>query len=276
MDVHDAFWELATGSAPPVPRSRGGADDDPLVPGGDFHRSASEDGPAYSPALNAFRLADYCRATRPPLARALPGLADAAVAAAARDLGEAADWSSYAFPLRRAPAPAAAPASAAEPAALDPEAASDASDAPDDADPAAGPASLRLSGRLAPGQYFIPMMLRYSERMDIGCFFLFVDLGPDIGCVLLRAKPIGTISDDSPRGSGRLVIWDDASYGCCSRCMRRLARVQVCADCRVAQFCARHCQKLDWERGHRAVCRYLGLHSALESTDDPRDDEAIA
>ncbi|KAI8924233.1 hypothetical protein BC831DRAFT_466366 [Entophlyctis helioformis] len=118
------------------------------------------------------------------------------------------------------------------------------------------PQDLVFEGKLAPHQYHVPMMLRYSERMDLGSYLLYINLDDNRGGVLLRAKPLGTVSETSPHGSGRIILWDERSYGCCARCSKRLARVQ---------YCTRHCQKLDWEAGHRAVCRSLGLYAASDA-----------
>ena len=91
-------------------------------------------------------------------------------------------------------------------------------------------------GRLARGQEWILMLLRYSEKMDMGTFFIFLegtrgadcnavrnDAGSGLrkGAVLLRCKPA--------RG-GKVVVWDAMRYGVCDLCNTRLGRVQVCAD----------------------------------------------
>ncbi|KAJ3295479.1 hypothetical protein HK104_002618 [Borealophlyctis nickersoniae] len=77
------------------------------------------------------------------------------------------------------------------------------------------------NGRLAKGQDSVLMLLRYSEKMDIGSFLLYVELSNRRGAVLLRIKP----TDD-----GRVVMWDSTVYGTCEKCRTRLSRVQVCAD----------------------------------------------
>lgn len=53
----------------------------------------------------------------------------------------------------------------------------------------------------------VPIMLRYSERMDLGSFLLHLTLSS--GPVLLRAKPIGIQSNSLCTGSGKVVLWDE-------------------------------------------------------------------
>ncbi|KAJ3037807.1 hypothetical protein HDV00_001308 [Rhizophlyctis rosea] len=97
------------------------------------------------------------------------------------------------------------------------------------------------SGRLAKGQEWLPMMLRYSEKMDMGTYFVFLEgnrgcaeregggggggegdkAGLKKGAVLLRCKPAS---------NGRVVVWDSKMYAVCDWCKVRLVRVQVCAD----------------------------------------------
>jgi hypothetical protein len=99
------------------------------------------------------------------------------------------------------------------------------------------------------------MIQKYSERMDIGTFLFYCKL--PIGAILFRCKPIGNSSRIEP--DGKLVIWDDAVFGICSVCKLKLERLQVCADCRILQYCSKECQKLDWENGHKSICRSLAL-----------------
>ena len=117
------------------------------------------------------------------------------------------------------------------------------------------------SGRMAPGQTNIPIMLRQSERMDQGSFLLFHRL---ISCpsqfILLRVKPTGIQTHSRcETGNGKMVIWDTMSYGACSRCKVKLEKIQVCANCKVLQYCGRDCQRQDWESGHRDHCQDLAF-----------------
>ena len=101
-----------------------------------------------------------------------------------------------------------------------------------------------------------PMIFRFSERMDLGCFLIFLNLTG--GPLILRVKPIGQQMTAYDVGSG-LIIWDDQVYGTCTQCKAQLPRVQVCADCRVAQYCSRECQRMDWDADHKDICQHLGF-----------------
>ncbi|KAI8914370.1 hypothetical protein EDD86DRAFT_199175, partial [Gorgonomyces haynaldii] len=103
-----------------------------------------------------------------------------------------------------------------------------------------------------------PMILRYSERMDLGCFLIYLRLD-SVGPVLLRVKPIGSQETSWSVGDGRVIIWDEKIYGTCNMCQMVLPRVQVCADCRIAQYCSRICQRKDWDIGHKNICKSLAF-----------------
>jgi MYND finger len=49
-------------------------------------------------------------------------------------------------------------------------------------------------------------------------------------------------------------------YGTCTACGSQLPKVQVCADCRIAQYCSRACQRNDWEKGHKDVCKSMAFN----------------
>ncbi|KAH6581907.1 hypothetical protein BASA50_009654 [Batrachochytrium salamandrivorans] len=302
MNVHDTFIELATGlpcnelgnlfcdsdeEGNSVASNSRNSSGDVIQPDSWFHRSAVEDSHQHSMALNSFKANEYFRVTRSPTVGGLDRLLDTSVSAAVADMSAM----SPPFHIRGvnsiSPGMTAYQAtvvaqssnritsspSLGPPSRLIPDQASDASLSTPEAK------VVKYSGRLAPHQYHIPMMLRYSERMDIGCFFIFLSLGDNRGSIVLRAKPVGVLSESSPCGNGKLVIWDDRAYGCCSRCQRRLLRVQVCADCRISQFCSRVCQKQDWDSSHRTVCRSLGLHAAAPTSDpheETHDDTVFA
>jgi hypothetical protein len=94
------------------------------------------------------------------------------------------------------------------------------------------------------------ILQRYSERMDMSTFLLFLKVHPEKN-ILLRCKPVGNIEDL------RVVIWDEYMFGYCEVCKQKLERNQVCADCKVVQYCSRECQKLDWVKGHKETCKGL-------------------
>lgn len=125
-------------------------------------------------------------------------------------------------------------------------------------------------GQLIQGQDFVPMMLRSSEKMDLGSFLIYYRFSwAHNKSVVLRVKPVGWVTDDKPLGDEKLVIWDSSLYGRCTVCKKRLDRVQVCADCRVAQYCSRECQKQDWSIRHRNECKKLAFHpNSVDDFDD--------
>ncbi|KAJ3272531.1 NADH dehydrogenase (ubiquinone) complex I, assembly factor 6 [Terramyces sp. JEL0728] len=55
-------------------------------------------------------------------------------------------------------------------------------------------------------QEYLSMMLRYSERMDIGSFLVY--LRHPYGNILFRCKPVGAYSAENPTGNGKLIVWD--------------------------------------------------------------------
>lgn len=84
-------------------------------------------------------------------------------------------------------------------------------------------------GQLLPGQKHIPMMLRYSDKMDLGAYLLLVRLRR--GAILLRMKPIGIQNQSrAETGDGLVVIWDAVVYGSCSFCKASLVKMQVCGN----------------------------------------------
>jgi hypothetical protein len=124
----------------------------------------------------------------------------------------------------------------------------------------------------------VPMMLRYSERMDLGCFLLFLNLD-SCGPIIFRIKPIGEQMSSSCKGNGSLILWDQEVYGTCTNCQLTLPRVQVCADCRVAQYCSRKCQRIDWEKGHKNICKSLAFviyNNGRNNEAGDEDDVALA
>ncbi|KAI8898714.1 hypothetical protein BC833DRAFT_588670 [Globomyces pollinis-pini] len=123
---------------------------------------------------------------------------------------------------------------------------------------------------LLDSQEHISMLLRYSERMDIGSYLHFIRLPS--GCVLFRCKPIGTETEEQTYGSGEIIVWDALIFGTCTLCSTRLLKLQVCADCRVTQYCSRDCQRKDWERGHRRVCKALGFHPIFSDVTNEDED----
>ncbi|KAI8915955.1 hypothetical protein EDD86DRAFT_197288 [Gorgonomyces haynaldii] len=104
-----------------------------------------------------------------------------------------------------------------------------------------------------------PRLFHYSETMDAGVFFIFLNL-ESIGKVLLRVKPIGTQEQICSTGNGNVIIWDEIMYGFCSHCNQCLPRVQVCADCKVEQYCKRKCQRQHWDEGHKEECKQLWFY----------------
>jgi hypothetical protein len=117
------------------------------------------------------------------------------------------------------------------------------------------------------------LLLRYSERMDIGTFHLFLSLptGPHV----FRCKPIGNQSTAGRHGSGRIVLWDASKFGTCSCCGKLLVRLQVCADCRVSQYCSKNCQQKDWE-DHKLLCKELAFLPQLPVVEDDDEEERDA
>jgi hypothetical protein len=103
----------------------------------------------------------------------------------------------------------------------------------------------------------IKMLTRYSERMDIGSFLLLLTLPS--GPTLFRCKPIGEQTKTRPFADGSIILWDCFVFGICSLCNSKLDRLQVCADCRVTQYCSRECQKRDWDNGHKQICKSLAF-----------------
>jgi hypothetical protein len=116
-------------------------------------------------------------------------------------------------------------------------------------------------------------LIRYSERMDIGSFLLYIPSRH--GNILLRCKPIGQGTKSRPHGTNRLVIWDYSHFGFCSVCNKKLDRLQVCADCRVIQYCSRDCQRKDWERGHKEKCPSLAFHPYIDISEESPDGESL-
>ncbi|KAJ8323844.1 hypothetical protein QVD99_007005 [Batrachochytrium dendrobatidis] len=297
MDVQDTFIELATGK-PCNSFETTTIDSDDVVdtqlaqvnaqPDACFHRSAIEDSHQHTMALNSFKLDEYFKVTRKPNVNGLDRLLASQVSATIADISMLAPPFNIHTPGPVVPGSPSTGSHSAHHSSIVPYSShADKSvlanthfkkshTFPTDA--VENVTLTEFSGKLIPNQYHIPMMMRYSERMDIGCFFVFINLGANRGSILLRAKPVGLLSDATPFGNGSLVLWDDRAYGCCSRCRRRLLRVQVCADCRIAQFCSRACQKHDWDSGHRTICRTLGLQYAISPADlimDPRNEPQI-
>jgi hypothetical protein len=117
------------------------------------------------------------------------------------------------------------------------------------------------------------LLLRYSERMDIGTFHLFLSL--PTGPHLFRCKPIGSQSTTDRHGSGRIVLWDASKFGTCSCCGKLLIRLQVCADCRVSQYCSKSCQQRDWEE-HKPLCKELAFSPLLPLVEEDEEEEGDA
>lgn len=222
MDNYDAFWELATGETKPLVTEESA---------GDLHPSAVDSNDqipkSQQPtAMNSFVPMEYARVTRPrPLSR------KASLQSSTSYVAVESQQSSERL-----------------------------SGSPVESQLSSTTVNSTRTGRLAPNQEYIPMMLRYSERMDIGSFLMYLDLGGERGSILLRGKPVGSVTDWKPFGNGKIIVWDVATYGCCSVCLKRLVRIQVCADCRVSQYCTRACQKKHWENGHRDQCRDLSFN----------------
>jgi hypothetical protein len=124
--------------------------------------------------------------------------------------------------------------------------------------------SMDISSFFEEDQDTFGMLLRYSERMDIGTFLLYLKLpsGPQ----LFRCKPIGFQTESEPP-CGKLVMWDAQMFGTCSYCQKRLTRLQVCADCRVSQYCSRTCQQKDWQV-HKPTCKELAFIPMIPPTID--------
>ena len=76
--------------------------------------------------------------------------------------------------------------------------------------------------------------------MDIGSFLFWIP-SPS-GCFLLRLKPTGIATKETPWGSTGLVMWDTSTFGFCNFCNVKLERLQVCGACRVFQYCSRDCK----------------------------------
>ncbi|TPX31775.1 hypothetical protein SmJEL517_g04951 [Synchytrium microbalum] len=104
--------------------------------------------------------------------------------------------------------------------------------------------------RLAAGQdpARIPVLVKWSEKWDVGTYFVWADLSAGRGAVLLRCKP----TDD-----GRVIVWDACTFGTCNKCHCRLPKIQSCAQCRIAQYCSRECQREDWFNVHKKECLSL-------------------
>jgi hypothetical protein len=112
------------------------------------------------------------------------------------------------------------------------------------------------------------MLPRYSERMDIGTYLVYLNLPS--GPIIFRCKPIGVQTESNNHASGKIILWDSAKFGTCSYCQRRLVRLQVCADCRISQYCSRNCQQQDWD-GHRLFCKewaFIPLIPAVEEVQE--------
>lgn len=91
-----------------------------------------------------------------------------------------------------------------------------------------------------PNESMGPVMdvfFRYSERMDIGSFLIWIP--SPTGNLLFRLKPTGKGTKESPFGKPGLVLWDSAAFGYCNFCHLKLERIQVCGSCRVFQYCSR-------------------------------------
>ncbi|KAJ3260081.1 hypothetical protein HK103_001157 [Boothiomyces macroporosus] len=110
------------------------------------------------------------------------------------------------------------------------------------------------------------MLMRYSERMDIGSFLVY--LRHPYGNILFRCKPMGSYTAETPTSYGKLNVWDDKVFGTCTKCKTRLVKLQVCADCRVSQYCSR---EMDWDSTHKYVCKQIGFDvpSPPPMEDDP-------
>ena len=90
---------------------------------------------------------------------------------------------------------------------------------------------------LMSGQLHLEMMLKFSERMDLGSFLiLFQTLK---GIILIRIKPLsefesGFSLDINSKHSldtvkCKMVVWDAAVFGSCFHCYCTLSRLQVCS-----------------------------------------------
>jgi len=40
----------------------------------------------------------------------------------------------------------------------------------------------------------------------------------------------------------------------CACCKRQDCHFKVCSHCGLVSYCSKECQKLDWKRGHKAIC----------------------
>ncbi|TPX41138.1 hypothetical protein SeMB42_g05563 [Synchytrium endobioticum] len=110
--------------------------------------------------------------------------------------------------------------------------------------------------RLAAGQdpARIPVLVKWSEKWDVGTYFVWADLSAGRGAVLLRCKP----TDDK-----RVIVWDACTFGTCNKCQCRLPKIQSCAQCRIAQYCSRECQREDWFSSHKKECVSLAYNPAI-------------
>lgn len=118
-------------------------------------------------------------------------------------------------------------------------------------------------------QPHVPIMLKHSEKMDLGSFLLMYKSTFTGLPLLLRVKPQGLQkTSSSETGDGRLIIWDAQLYGRCSHCGSSLLKMQVCANCKVEQYCSRDCQREHWDASHRSECRLLGFKPVSSSRDD--------
>jgi MYND finger len=104
-----------------------------------------------------------------------------------------------------------------------------------------------------------PLILRYSERMDLGTFLVKTTINNKD--YLFRCKPVGHSKPSRLYGDGRLVVWDQEGFGNCEGCRGKLDKLQVCEACKVVYYCSVNCQKNDWGRGHKDVCESLGFYT---------------
>lgn len=109
---------------------------------------------------------------------------------------------------------------------------------------------------------FVPLILRYSEKMDRGSFLIFLRLSS--GPTLLRVRPTGL---ESLPSTSKLIIWDQEKYGTCNSCGLSLTRMQVCSQCKVSQYCSRGCQIDHWNF-HLNECPNL-IFTITDTIDKP-------